>query len=280
MALISTLVDSFNDNIIGPEWGNSYGGASETGGRARVPCVAATYAGYQTGRAWTLAGSSVYLQLPLVAAAAGASTGANTVFSVICGTAGTNLAFNINTVGTTMRLESNVAYFDAGATSLTYSAVTHLWLRFREDGTNVYWETSTDGSAWTIRRTLATPAWIDTAIDDCALDLWCTRDAGTTNYAEFDNVNTTVSGGTVYFASAALTADGAQSAAAVASAVISADLTADSDLTAATQLAAHASADLMAESDLTAGTDADDTSDADIRIGTPCGRWAVSTPWI
>ncbi|MBR8638612.1 hypothetical protein KEF29_03185 [Streptomyces tuirus] len=56
MPSLSSLVDNFNDDVIGPNWGDSYGGANETGGQARVPCAAGTYAGYQTGRAWTFAG--------------------------------------------------------------------------------------------------------------------------------------------------------------------------------------------------------------------------------
>ena len=40
MPSLSTLVDNFNDGVIAPDWGrNSYGGVSEVGGQARVPCT-------------------------------------------------------------------------------------------------------------------------------------------------------------------------------------------------------------------------------------------------
>lgn len=280
MALLSTLVDTFNDGVIGPDWGNSYGGVTETGGRARIPCVAGSYAGYQTAKTWTLAGSSVYLQVPLAAAVNGGTLEVQTVFSVITATGGTNLAFNINTATGTLRCESNVAYFDGAAVSLTYSAVTHLWLRIRETGGNVLWDTSTDGTTWTNRRTLATPAWVTSAINTCALDLWSFRNNGTTNFAEIDNVNTPVSTASTYFGSASLTADGSQTAAATRSIVVAASLSAESILDASTVQTATAGAALSGSSELSAKTDAVDTDDITVQHSEPRGGWTVSQPWI
>lgn len=277
MPSLSTLVDNFNDNSIGPNWGDSYGGVSETGGRARVPLVADTYAGYQTGRAWTMAGATVYLKTPtLPAVSTGTDVGVH--FMVTSATDGTAIGFKINRVTSMLRMQSNVDYFDAGAVEIAYSAVNHLWLRLREDGTNVYWDTSPDGSAWTNRRTLATPAWVTAAVDTCALDLFCYRDAGTTDFAEYDNVNT-LSDGAVFTASATLTAESALTATAAPVTVVTADLTADASLTAAAAITAMASADLTAQADLTADTAGADTNDVDILIGKPRSGWAVSGPW-
>jgi len=280
MPLISTLVDSFSDNVIGPEWGNAYGGCSEVGGRARVPCVAGTYAGYQTAKMYTLAGSSVFLQVPLAAAANGATVEAQTVFSVITSTAGTNLLFNINTVAGTLRCESNVDYFDSTAVSITYSATTHAWLRIRETGGNVYWDTSPDGTTWTNRRTIATPAWVTAAVDTCALDLWSYRNNGTTNYCEFDNVNTLTSGGTVYYATAALSADSALGATAAKTTVINAALSGDSALDALPQATLYAEADLSVTGELSAEPAGSGVDNIDLTIGKPSSRWEVSEPWI
>jgi len=276
--LISTLVDSFNDNVIGPEWGNYYGGVSEVGGRARIPCVAGQYAGYQTGPVYTLAGSSVYLQVPLAAAAAGATVEAQTVFAITPNpTQGTNLAININTVTGAIRFESNVGYTDAGATSLTYSAATHAWLRIRETGGNVLWDTSTDGSTWTNRRTLATPAWVTAAVNSLSLDLWSYRNNGTTNYAEIDNVNTLV-GGAVVIGAAALTAATTLAATATRRAIAAADLTATGSLDALPRVTYKAAAALSATSTLEATAAADDT-DHIVNIGSPSSGWEVGAPW-
>jgi hypothetical protein len=250
MPSLSTLQDNFNDNVIGPNWGDSYGGAFEAGGQARVPCAAGTYAGYQTGRAWTFAGASIYLKL---ATRPAASTGTNVTcnFLIICATPGTSVGFEYNAVTGMLRLASNVDYWDDDAVEIAYNTTDHLWLRLREDGTNVYWDTSPNGSAWTNRRTLATPAWIPASVDDTAVDLWAFRDAGTTDYAAYDNVNT-MSDGAVHDAAAVLTAETSLAATAHVAVHAAAALAADSSLTAAPTLSARAAAALTAEATLTA----------------------------
>lgn len=278
MPLLTTLVDNFNDNVIGPNWGNSYGGATETGGRARVPCAAGVYAGYQTGRAWTLAGASVYLKLVTLPAPS-TGTDVSASFLATSATAGTSIGFKYNAVTGKLRLQANVAYYDGAATELTYSPTDHLWLRLREDGANVYWDTSPNGSTWTNRRTLATPTWITEAIDTVALDLYAYRDAGTTDYIEWDNVNT-LADGAVYTGTAALTSDSTLAAASIRSAVIDAELTADSGLAVAETQAHLDGAVLHASGDLTAETGGIDTADAHIRLSRPRSRWVVSAPWI
>jgi hypothetical protein len=41
--------------------------------------------------------------------------------------------------------------------NVTYDAAVHKWLRFREAGTTLYWDYSTDGSSWTNLNSLANP---------------------------------------------------------------------------------------------------------------------------
>lgn len=277
MPSLSTLVDNFNDNIIGPNWGDSYGGVTETGGRARVPLLAGTYAGYQTGRAWTFAGASVYLKI-VTRPAASTGTDVSCNFLVTSSTDGTSIGFKYNAVTSKLRMQSNVDYFDATAVEITYDPVAHLWMRLREDGANVYWETAPDGSTWTVRRTLATPAWVTSSVDTTALDLYGYRDAGTTDFAEYDNVNT-LSDGAVFTATAALTADSSLTTSASAITVVSATVTADSSLTGTAAITAMAAATLSAESDLSAEVAGADTNDIDVLIGKPVGGWAVSAPW-
>ncbi|MDH3037908.1 hypothetical protein [Streptomyces sp. TRM75561] len=277
MPSLSTLVDNFNDGVIGPNWGDSYGGAVETGGRARVPLVAGAYAGYQTGRAWTFAGASVYLKL-VTRPAASTGTDVSANFLVTSPVAGTSIGFKYNAVTNRLRMQSNVDYFDASAVELAYDAVNHLWLRLREDGTNVYWDTSPNGSTWTNRRTLATPAWVTAAVDQCALDLYAYRDAGVTDYAEYDNVNT-LADGAVYTASAALTGDGATTAAAAFAAITGASLTAEDHLDADVRMAARAEAAFSIDSELGAELSGSDTGDVDVAVSRPYAGWVVSAPW-
>src|SRR5690606_39788179 len=92
---LSTLVDSFNDGVLGPEWGNSYGGTTEAGGRAVVPCTTG-YAGCQTGYAWTLAGASFFVQVPTTPDPAGATAEAYAAVTVQGTVEGTRVGFIIN----------------------------------------------------------------------------------------------------------------------------------------------------------------------------------------
>ena len=248
MPSLSSLVDNFNDGTIGPDWGNSYGGVTESGGVAHVPCTTG-FAGLQTAYAWTFAGASLFVKVPVTPAA-------STATEAYCGVlvngdaSGTRIGFTIKAVGNLLRMQSDSGYFDAAAVEITYDPVAHAFLRLREDGTNVYWDTSPDGTTWTNRRTLTSPAWIAAAIDICALDLSAHRDAGTADEAQYDLFNT-LSNGAVYTASATLAADSTLTSAAQLSAHADVSLTAGSSLAAALLLSAQPTVALSGDATLT-----------------------------
>lgn len=195
MALFTTLVDDFNDGSLAAVWSpNTYGGVTETGGRARIPCIVGDYAGLQTAKSFNINNSSVFGELVTLPALGGGAV--NLAFFVTQATAGTSIGFELDISTNTLRCVSNTAYWDAAATVLTFSHATHRWFRLRADGTNVYWDTSADGTSWTNRRTLAKPAWVGTTADAQALDVWCNRVGGTTDYAEWDNINVAPATGT------------------------------------------------------------------------------------
>jgi hypothetical protein len=258
MPSLSTLVDNFNDGVIAPDWGNAYGGVSESGGKAHVPCTT-SYAGYQTSYTWTLAGASFFVAATAVPAASTATEAYASVFVNAPGIGddtdplyGTRIGFIINTVTGQLSCASEAAYYDEFAVNITYSAVTHKFLRLRETGGNVYWDTSPDGTTWTNRRTLATPAWVTASVNQCAVDMSAHRDAGTNDEAAYDLFNT-LSDGAVWNASAALSADSSLTATAKLVANAAATLDADSSLTAATKQTANATAALTGESGMTVG---------------------------
>jgi hypothetical protein len=249
--LIETLQDNFNDGVIGPEWGNSYGGVTETGGRARVPCAAGTYAGYQSGWAYTLAGSSMYCKVPTRPAASTATEAYCVVQVTSSVTAGTAVGFHLDSVTGMLRMQSNVDYWDDTAVEITYDPVAHLWVRLRETSGTLSWDTSPDGTTWTNRRTLATPAWVSTETDTQILDLFAYRDTGTTDYAEYDQVNT-LDNGAVYDAATTLAAAASLTAAGTLAVTVTATLTGSSTLAAPTTQTAVATATLAATANLTA----------------------------
>ncbi|MEU9333144.1 hypothetical protein AB0D49_08260 [Streptomyces sp. NPDC048290] len=254
MPSLSDLVDNFNDGTIGPDWGNSYGGVSESGGVAHVPCTTG-FAGLQTAYAWTFAGSSFFVKITSVPDGTGAT-------EAYCGVlvngdgAGTRIGFTIKAVGDLLRMQSDSGYFDPDAVEIAHDPVAHAFLRLHEDGTNVYWDTSPDGSTWTNRRTATSPAWIAAAVDTCALDLSAHRDAGTPDDAQYDLFNT-LSNGDVIPAAATLSAQTSLTATPSAAAHATAPLSATSTLSAPTALSARAGALLTGQATLTA--DATDT---------------------
>ncbi|MGW9401470.1 hypothetical protein [Streptomyces sp. NPDC055642] len=251
MPSLSLLVDSFNDGILGPEWGNAYGGTTETGGRAVVPCTTG-YAGCQTGYAWTLAGASFFVQVPTTPDPTGATAEAYAAVTVQGTTEGTRVGFIINKLTGMLRCVSETEYWDAGAVEITYDPVAHLFLRLTEDGTNLVWSTSPDGATWTTRRTLATPAWIPADAELCALDMSAHRDGGDPDTAEFDYFNT-LSDAAIWNVSSTLTAAAALDAGSpTLTAGASAALAGDSTLTAPAALTASLTATLTAATTLTA----------------------------
>jgi hypothetical protein len=196
MALFSTLVDDFSDGTLGAAWTpNTYGGVTETGGRARIPCPVGDYAGLQSDLAYNINDDSLFAELVTLPASGGGGVVAVT-FQIIQATAGTSLSFEIDLNAGTLRCSSNVAYWDAGATVLTFNHSVHRWFRFRADGSNVYWDTSADGISWTNRRTAAKPAWVTSTANAQSADFFCNRSGGTTDYAEWDNVNVAPVSGT------------------------------------------------------------------------------------
>lgn len=186
---LATLVDDFDDNSIGAPWvANSYGGISETGGRGRIPTVAATYAGYETAWVYSLLSSSVYAQVPTVPAASTA-TAAYIDMLILSGTDGTQLATAFDAVAGTITFSSQVGFTDAAQVVLTYSPSAHAWWRIRHSSGTVFWDTAPDGINWTNQKSVAAPAWL--GYRAVALLFESERDAGTTDFAEIDNVNTT-----------------------------------------------------------------------------------------
>jgi Concanavalin A-like lectin/glucanases superfamily len=188
--LLEQLGDDFDDNQVNTTlWPNNYGGATETGGRMRVPVTTAGTAAYQTAREWTLTGSKLTAKLATLPQVNGSSAAVASMW-VNSTTSGTRLGWRYNAVTGQISAENQSGFFDGSAVTLTYSAIDHVWLRVRELSGTVYWETSGDGFGWTARRTLATPAWVTS--QTLAVEFPTSRTGGTNDYVEWDLVGATV----------------------------------------------------------------------------------------
>ncbi|GHA28663.1 hypothetical protein GCM10010372_30570 [Streptomyces tauricus] len=185
----SALTDSFNDNTVDAvKWPDSYepGGYSETGGRARVACNTG-YNAYASDAAYRLRESSVHVRM-WPPAAGGAATEAWAQLLVQTVTLGTDAIFEVSAVTGNLIMAVRTGYFDPGQAAIPYDATAHAWLRIRETGGQLLWDTSPDGVTWTNRRTATNPAWVgDTTLQ---VQLISHRDGGVNDFAEFDSFNT------------------------------------------------------------------------------------------
>lgn len=185
----AALADGFTDNVVDPvKWPDSYdpGGFTEAGGRARVAC-STSYNAYASAETYRLRESHVHVRM-WPPAAGGAVAEAWAQLLVQTQTLGTDAIFEVSAITGNLIMASRTGYFDPAQVAITYDSVAHAWLRIRETGGNLLWDTSPDGSTWTNRRTSTSPAWVgDTTLQ---VQLIAHRDGGVDDFAEFDSFNT------------------------------------------------------------------------------------------
>ena len=118
-----------------------------------------------------------------VVQATNTSSWANTVFSLVAD----NGFYRFFTEHGLLYLEQSVNGTTTGATPLTYSATTHRFWRIRHDpfSDTIYWETSSDGSTWTVRHSAARQLNITALGADLYVRTWQSESSPGT--AIFDN---------------------------------------------------------------------------------------------
>jgi hypothetical protein len=180
------LVDDFGDGIVDPAlWPDSYGGITEAGGRAQVPC-GLDYAAYASAKIYTLRNSLVSCRM-YPAPVGDSLVACWTQLLIQTTTPGTDLVAEHNAITNTLGMALRGGYFDPEYLAIPYDPVAHAYLRIRQTGTDLRWETSPDGATWTTRRTSPAPAWVSDP--NLQVQLIAHRDDGTPALAEFDDVN-------------------------------------------------------------------------------------------
>jgi hypothetical protein len=181
------LRDDFNTGALDTagRWTQSYGDPDQTAGRARIPCNVGGFAGIRSAGVYTLTGSHIVLRAYPPDANGGVTTAAFSLL-ILTGTGGTDGGFIIDTAQNAIGLYLREGFADPSPVFLTYSPTGHTWLRFRETGGSLLWETSPDGLAWTVRRTASAPAW--TSDTNLSWLMESTRGDGGNNFAGADNV--------------------------------------------------------------------------------------------
>lgn len=191
---VGNLVDQFT--ALTSYWNSNYGGATVSGGYARVPCThtggTPNYAGFLStipavGDTWTMSSTSLHVEVVTRPVGGGAAV-CYCQLSVLSTTSGTYLSMLYDAVGGNLSFGSYTGFSDAGLVVIPHIPSLHRWWRIRHATGRVYWETSPDGTTWTVRRTLiGAPSWITTSNASVQLD--ASRNGGTNDYAEFDNLN-------------------------------------------------------------------------------------------
>jgi hypothetical protein len=174
----SSVVDNFDNNMVASFWIAT--GASEVGGQAVValpsPAPAGASGEFQTRARTDLRNSYVFIA---VIQTTNTSSQAETFLRV---SDGSNMLAVVQ--------KNGMLSFRDGATSLatiTYDNVMHRWWRIHQQGSSILFETSLDGSSWTMRATEATPPWIDSVTIEFGADTVSAEPSPGT--AHFDNLN-------------------------------------------------------------------------------------------
>lgn len=179
----SSLVDNFA-TFDAAKWPSSYGTFGVTAGRGRISCDTG-YNAFLTGQTYTFADSTFLVRV--FPAAISGGTHVYTQVLVMSSTVGTDLCVEVDTGASTILFANRVGYSDASGVTLPYDGTAHAWVKMQESLGVTTWSTSPDGVVWTVRKSIASPAWVSAT--DIQMQLVAHRDAGVDNFSEFDNVN-------------------------------------------------------------------------------------------
>jgi hypothetical protein len=156
---VSTLRDNFTDNTIAATWSTSVSGsatAAETGGQARLTLPSSTagshVASWRSTGAYDLTAGSFYWNIETMVSTSVAATALMDL----------RLSDNLNVLrwtqtSGTLKAQTIVAGVATDRYSVAWNATTYKYLRIRESGGNVLFDSSSNGTTWTNRASVAAP---------------------------------------------------------------------------------------------------------------------------
>jgi hypothetical protein len=181
VALAGTLTEGFTSNS--GQWTFTGTGCAVSGGFLEITPTS-PYSRATSVATYDLRNSVLAVK---VAQVANGTTSTDT--EVIFGATSGNNAIKFTHEAGTLYCQSYSGTTKTTRGSVAYSATSMLWWRFRHDGTNVYWETSPDGTTWTARATVAATSLPDLSAGFVMLDSGFFSGATSTPHALFDTVN-------------------------------------------------------------------------------------------
>lgn len=158
--LVASGINSFNQltdtfqtkNLTKWSW---LSGAGVAGGQLTLDCNSSSSGQIVTPIPWSLLSFSTSIELIQVPAVGLGTT--ETLFQLVNSTADANhfgVGFRVNNGQLICRYVLAGSWTNA-VTPISYSATAHQWLRLRESGGTVLWETSPDYQTWTTRASMA-----------------------------------------------------------------------------------------------------------------------------
>lgn len=149
---LETLTDDFAGTLV--KWPGAFGSPTIVAGQCQIAVNVGYDQGIQTFRPLLYDLIESYMFVEMFPPAVGAGT-KEVFFNIQYDLAGTNFV-GFYLTGTSFRARYKVNGAATTLATTTYSAVNHAWWRIRESAGTIYWDTSTDGAAWSNMASVAT----------------------------------------------------------------------------------------------------------------------------
>lgn len=147
---IDTLTDDFAGTVVTTKWPNASGGVSYSGGVGQIPISGGVYNSFESAQAYDFASSAMSVQWASVPDLTVGAASREVLFRAY---------IDANNDATMYRSGTNTSIGlrlrTTGSNSDTIVTTSDTWWRIRESAGTMYWDTSSDGSTWTNRRSLA-----------------------------------------------------------------------------------------------------------------------------
>lgn len=152
---ISLLTDDFT-TLDDAKWYTPDLAIEAAGGHLEIPVVVNDYTYINTVDTWDLTGGAILFEMLQNANRGSSEYGSITFQAAVIVDGSNRIEFLIGGgEGAEIKLREVVNNTPSDST-IIYNSALHRWFRIREDGGDVYWETSKDGAVWSIRRSKST----------------------------------------------------------------------------------------------------------------------------
>lgn len=169
--LSELLTDNFNDNSLSNNWFVQRGTANESTQQLHLVIQAnAVYTNVQSAGPWKFQGSHAHAEWVSHPTDPADGTGLSVVKET-----NQNCKFTLSIEGTQLLAKYvNPSASEVTVAALTYNATNHRWLRLRESGGTIFWETAPNGTTWSTVGSVAITAtgWIATDFQSMNLTMW------------------------------------------------------------------------------------------------------------